>query len=230
MSKRDYIFAVCWLLISVFTGTTRGARLYADKDSDHLIPSKGYVDSAYEALLRRNLFLTSGNYARIVTLASAASMGESAISIYSKSGRSGESILITWSRAERNLWYAENGDDPAFPKKRIKIERRDAVFPKVLAETISAGVKRMLEGARPMTANGQIVVDPVNIEISVEGGATAVQRAVLTPDAVGKTTSSFRCVVRLLEAYCQTSSETTRSELARKIAMCAKSLVRNREP
>lgn len=228
MIKSNYTFALCWFSISLFAAVSEAGSRQQSND-DHLVPTKGYIDATYEALLRRKLFLTPANYGRIVTLASAASVGESAISIYSKSGRSGDPAFITWSHAERNLWYAENGDDPAFPKKEINVERLDAPFPKALAEAISAAVKGMLDKTHPMSANGRIAVDPVNIEVSLEEGGITRRRGLLTPDANGKATSSFRSLLRSLEEYSKTSSPTTRSELEKKIAADTTNLARSQE-
>lgn len=227
--KLHYTFVVCWLVIGSFVGLAAAATPHAGSGDDHLVPAKGYVDEAYKALLRRKLFLTSGNYARIVTLASTASVGESAISIYSKSDRSGSPVFVTSTRAARNLWYAENGDDPAFPKGKIRIERQDAPLPKPLAEAISAALKELLDKTRPMSVSGRIAVDPVNIEVSLEKGGVTRRRGLLTPDANGPTTSSFRRLLRSLEAYCKTSSPKTRSELEKKIAADANNLARGQK-
>src|SRR5437763_10706889 len=101
MNKTIQILAFSYLLVGICNAAlARDRRSLAD--DDHLIPINGRIELAYEKLLNRRLFVTSANYARIVTLASPASVGEAAIAIYSK-GHNADEVFITSTRAERNL-------------------------------------------------------------------------------------------------------------------------------
>lgn len=219
---------ICILLCScVLVTISRDALAVSPQpqaDDDHLIAANGRIDRAYEKLLNRRLFVTPANYARIVTLASPASLGEFAIAIYSKKGNDPDDVWITSTRAERNLWAAEFGGDPNFPKKpTIKIARRDFSFPKSTAVTVSNAIKRMLDASRPLSQSGRIVVGATKIEFSVENQEGKPVRALLTPDTQGKKTAALRRLTQLLEEYCE-GPPAGQSALEKKIGAEARRL------
>ena len=202
MNKTFQILASSFLLM-VICNVALAKDRRPHTDDDHMIPVNGRIEVAYEKLLNRRLFVTRANYARIVTLASPASVGELAIAIYSKRNNENEA-WITITRAERNLWAAEFGEDPSFPKvPAVKVTRRDASFPTSTATAVSTAIGRMLDQSRPLSKNGRIIVDATDIEFSLEKQQGRRVRALLTPDAQGPQTSALRRLTRLIEEYCE---------------------------
>lgn len=192
-------------------------------DDDHLIPIGGRIELAYERLLNQRLFVTPANYARILNLASPASVGEFAISIYSKR-KNADEVWITTTRAERNLWYAEFGKDPDFPKKpAVKVARCDALFPQSIAVAVSEAIERMLRQSRPFSKSGRIIVDATDVEYSVENQEGKRIRALLTPDSHGKRSDALRRLTQLLEEYCE-GSPAGQAALEKKIEAEARRL------
>lgn len=224
MNKALRILVSSYLLIGICNAGLANDQ-QPQADDDHLIPIDGRIELPYEKLLDRRLFVTPANYGRIVILASPASVGELAIAIYSKRSIADE-VWITATRAERNLWAAEFGEDPSFPKiPAVQVSRCDALFPKSTSAAVSSAIKRMVKESRPLSKNGRIIVDATDIVFAVQDREEKGMRALLTPEAQGKNTAALRRLVRLLESYCGAKPSTQQS-LSKKIETEAKSLTR----
>jgi len=168
---------------------------------DHLIPIEGWLDPEYKGLLTRKLFLTPANYARIVEFPPLPSLGEISVAIYSKANDL-DRAFITRTKGERNLWSAEFGSDPSFPRG-VKVVRADARFPKSTAVTLQRALKRMIDQSHPLeNPNNSIVLDAKVVEFSIEDLQAGRVGAFLSPYAVGKTGAALRRITRLLVNYC----------------------------
>jgi hypothetical protein len=224
MSKVFRSLALSYLLLCACNAAWSDDRRPGSAD-DHLIPMNGRIDAPYEKLLNRKLFITPANYTRIVVLSSPASIGELAVSIYSK-GNNADEVGITITRAERNLWAAEFGGDPSFPKvPAVNVARCDALLPKMTATVVSGAIKRMVDGSRPLSRSGRIILDATDIVFSVEDREGKRAEAVLTPDSHGKKSTALRQLVQLLQSYCQ-AKPAAKPSLSKKIDLEARNLMR----
>lgn len=207
---------VCFALFgTVSTGALAASHDPEPNVDDHLVPLEGWFEPAYKGLLARKLFVTRANYARIVEFPPLPSEGESSVAIYSKTNDP-EGTLITRTKGERNLWSAEFGTDPSFPKG-VKVTRCDAWFPKSTAVAVQEAVKRMLDQSRPLeNPRNAIIVDAPITEFSVEDPKRGREGAFLTPYAAGKTGAALRKIAQLLAEYCDTKP-VHRAALAKRI-------------
>jgi hypothetical protein len=189
---------------------------------DHLIPIESWLEPAYKGLLTRKLFVTPANYARIVEFPPLPSAGEVSVAIYSKASDV-DGTFITRTKGERNLWSAEFGSNPSFPKG-VKVARCDARFPTSTAVAVQGAVKRMLDQSRPLdNPNNAIILDAKIIEFSIEDPQRGRVGAFLSPYAVGKTGTALRRITRLLAEYCD-ARPGKRAALARRIEVEAQRL------
>lgn len=214
-----YFFTLVGLCGEAFGGISR----LKSTTNDHLEPPDERFEPAYRKLLSRKLFTTPANYVRIVDLPSPASVGETSIAIYSKPDKPDE-ILITSTKAARNLYYAAFSDDPNSPKDPpMEITRCDASFPKFAADAITEGIRRTLANTHPRKKGDSIILHGTEIEFSIDDRLGRNVRGLLTPYAKGKTGAALRRLTELLEKYCKTKSEN-RAVLVKEIESQARHL------
>jgi hypothetical protein len=195
------------------------------RKTDHLVPSDERIDPAYRKVISQRLFVTRANYARIMELPSPASVGESVVAIYSNEQNLDEAY-ITYTRAERNLYYAAFAGDPSFPNDpAIKIARCDAPFSKPVATAVSAAIKHLLAQSHPRRKSNLIILHGTDVEFAVEELGRGSVRGLLTPYAVGKNGATLRRLVQLIKKYCHANS-VRRAVLAKQIKAHADELMR----
>jgi hypothetical protein len=193
--------------------------------NDHLEPPDERFEPMYRKLLSRRLFVTPANYARVVNLPSASSIGESTVAIYSKPDRPDE-VFITCTSAASNLYAAALSDDPnILTDPPVRINRCDAKFPKQMASVISEAIGRLLVETRARKKGDAIILHGTEIEFSIENRSGRSIRGLLTPYAKGKNGTILRRLAELLRLYCE-SKATFRSDLARKIDVQARLLIK----
>lgn len=206
-----YVSAACLLSPALANGSVKS------NNGDHLVPIDGLLEPAYQTLLSRKLFVTSADFARIVILPSAASKGESAIAIYSSTIKSNKLALVTWTQAERNLWYAASDNEGILSRDTpVGISRSDANLPKSVARVVSNAVRQMLSRSRPASKANRVILDGTDIEISIDNLVNGPKKGLLTPYAQGKNAMSLRRLCKMLETYCKAKS-VNRSPLLLKI-------------
>jgi hypothetical protein len=186
-----------------------------DPADDHLIPVGDRMNSSYESVLRRRLFVTRANLGRIIVLPSNATEGETAVSLYSDAA--GES-RVTLTRAKRNLWWAEFGKDPDFRKGPAPgVTRVNASIPPEVGERIFQALRRAILRTRPLrNQNNTVIVDSTAIVFVTNGENERRRYGLLTPYAAGKNGESMRRLTALLQQYCDAST-AQRVALLRKI-------------
>lgn len=213
----------CFALLGIMSAVTAASKQEAKSSvDDHLIPIEGWLDPAYKELLTRELFVTPANYARIVEFPPLPSLGEISVAIYSKANVL-DRAFITRTKGERNLWSAEFGSDPSFPRG-VKVVRTDAGFPKSTAVTLQRAFKRMIDQSHPLeNPTNSIVLDAKIVEFSLEDLQGGRVGAFLSPYAVGKTGAALRRITRLLVDYCDSGPEK-RAVVAARIAAEAERL------
>lgn len=205
-------------LLLVFAHILRGST-----ENDHLNPVHPKLEPAYEKLLTEFLFKTPANYARIVWLPSAASVGECAISIRSD-GKDDDGTVITCTTAERNIWYAASElNHDLSQRPRLKVQTKDTRFPRSLAELISFRLRKTMSHRAPIVRTKHIPVDGTDILFSVPDGRARELSALLDQVAEGKVSSSLRRLQKLLRQYCEVEP-SGRSRLETEIASEARRL------
>jgi hypothetical protein len=222
-SALSYLYCIMACLAASAMARERASSEY----NDHLVPFDGIVEPSYQTLLSQKLFLTPGNFVRIVILPSAASKGEVAIAIYSDSKMAADSVTVTCTKAKRNLWYAASDENGGLSKNTssIEIERSDAVFPKAVAATIVRGATRMLDQCKPLDKTNDTFVDATDIEVLIESSPNKRVRGLLTPHARGRSGSALRALTEILERYCEATPEN-KKQLLRKIEARANQLAK----
>jgi hypothetical protein len=205
-----------------FLGTISTTAPAESNVDDHLIPIEGWLEPGYKELLTRKLFVTPANYARVVEFPTLPSLGEVSLAIYSKASDP-DGTFITRTKGERNLWSAEFGSDPSFPKG-VRVVRCDARFPKSTAVALQGAVKRMLDQSRPLeNRDNAIILDANIIEFSIEDPQRGRVGAFLSPYAIGKIGAALRRITQLLAGYCD-STPPKRAALAKRIEVEAQGL------
>lgn len=221
---------VAWLphlcLFSGFVSSSSAlARDTGSDNIDHLVPIDGIVEPAYLKLLSRKLYLTPTNFVRVTVLPSAASTGETALSFYSKPG-SGEDVVLTCTRAERNLWAAASNIDPTLGREpAVSVQRLAVPFSRTLARSMSEVIKQMIYQSRDATGTDRIIIDGTDILFSVEDHGGRILRARLAPESEGKKSAILHRITELLRDYCE-SIPVDRSALTRSIKTEVEDLTR----
>jgi hypothetical protein len=173
-------------------------------------PDTGLPD--YHTVLDRKLSLTPADCGRLLVLPSPASQGEEAVSIWSNGSRH----RITYTKASRNIWYAEmSPKDPDYHGP-VRIFRADADIPASTALAIRRAWTEML---RRTASTGyhteRVPIHPTEYEFSLRDGAQTRIGTVI--DALsGKRTSELIGVAHLLIDYCR-SDDIKRGHIAREI-------------
>lgn len=199
-------------LLLVFAHMLRGSM-----ENDHLNPVHPKLEREYEDLLADFLFKTPANYARVVSLPSAASLGECAISIHSE-GKDNEGTVITCTTTEKNIWYAASELNRNLSQRpQLKVQRKDIRFPRSLAKLISFRLRKTIAHRAPIVGTKRIPVDGTDILFSVPDGRGRELSALLDQVTEGKMSSSLRRLQKLLRQYCEVEP-SGRSRLEKEIA------------
>lgn len=203
------------VLAGIVTPCFGGLRDIAASENDHLMPVNDILDPGYYGLLSRKLFVTSSDFGRVLDLP--AGKAEVAIAIYSKRGGTSRDVLITCTKASKELWYAGSDEQFHFTKNpSVSVRRVDVLFPKSTANAVSEGIKRVLRQSRSPTKGNIATVDGGAIEFSIENQKGVFTRGILPPFARGKNSSALHRLTNLLRAYCD-SKPVNQVGLAREI-------------
>lgn len=179
-------------------------------DNDHLVPAPT-ADPTYATALRKYLFVTPDNFARI-TIMPSGKEGELSIALYSVVGSEDETALrLTCMRATENIWYATSESNPnrqADPN--VPVQRVDATLPRDIANMLHAALTAQIARAKSSTHVGPAFVDGTEIEFSVHDLGGNVKTAVAGPITAGPTIDRLTRVVQLLRKYCDSPPERPR--------------------
>lgn len=183
---------------------------------DHLVPVGQMVYVPYQLLLARNLYLTPANYVRVVFVPSSGAGPETAISLYSNLENTEEAIL-TWTQGDREVWAAASDLDPTLSRDpKVKINRVDLPFPKMLAISLSKAIQAMIEHSREATSSDRVTLHGTHILFMIDDFKGRTIQARLSPESRGRRTSALRKVTQVLMAYCKSKPEE-RPKLRKKI-------------
>ena len=201
--------AVSIIVAPVLSASSCHAREPSIAESDYLIPPHGIIQSDYYALLRRKLFISPSDFLRIVDLPSGAN--EAVVAIYTVRSSGEDDVRITYTTPHKLLWEAGADSQNRFVKDpRVSITRIDAPFPRSLALTVSAAIRRLVRERRPPLKTERVIVDGRLVEFSVLEGDQTI-RALLTPYMEGPKGTSLNNLVDLLRRYCVARSERPRT-------------------
>jgi hypothetical protein len=197
--------------------------------TDHLVPPLGSIDAHYKKVLERKLFLSPGDYGRVL-FTFGGNEGEYAVSIHPKK-QSDKEASMSCTRAQRNLGDATWELNPdRVGEKAVKVERTDVSIPKPVAISTSHAFLEMLQRTRERDINPdgeQPVFGGVNIEFSIKDSAGKVLEGVLTAEMKGEHVLCLKRIADLLAQYCEASPDQ-RLELAKRLQREANQLLDNR--
>ena len=104
---------------------------------DHLVPVVLNAEKDFRALLEKETLIVAEPCARMLKRPSAASEGESGVSVYAtQKGTSGSHFRVTLTNAARNMWYATATNNPDPSKASVSVKRVDADIPDSTASAI----------------------------------------------------------------------------------------------
>jgi hypothetical protein len=205
------------ILTTVISTPSVAAPKFDRENADHLVPVGRQLESAYEKLLARNLYVTPANYARIVILPSAGAIGETALTLHSGAGGRGQ-VILTCTHAQRNLWSEAFHLDVALTRApTVRISRSDVPFPEDLAGGLRDALKALIRQRHEPRGTDRIIIHGTDFLFSVDDARGRVTRALLAPESAGRISASLRRVAELLEQYCE-STPRDRAALAEKIS------------
>lgn len=212
-----------WLAPTIFAiGIAIGRLAEGSNENDHLNPVRSDLETGYRKFLADFLFITPGDVLRIVRLPSAASDGESAISISSRS--TGVVFDITYTKANRNIWCAASELDGGFARRpTLDVRRRDATLLRSTAELIATKIRRAIERRAPIVKMGRIPIDGTEIMFSTTDQNGKEFTAMLDPIAEGRRSYALRRLEDLLRRYCE-AEPAARGKLQQDIEVEAKAV------
>lgn len=190
---------------------------------DHLLPISFEVQLPYRAVLTESLFLSTGEYGRAVIRPPFE--GESCVAIYSlKRGEAETDIRVAYTKADKNIWYAQMRPIPPSAKQAIHVKHVEAPIARSTALAIANVWKEMLCRTRPIenTRDGPVEVDSTTIEFSLVKQGQALYGQ--SPQQRGKHTNALYELTRSLVAYCEVE-EFRRASVAKQIEDRANALL-----
>jgi hypothetical protein len=178
--------------------------------TDHLLPlGDGEIEDSYKEVLRRKLFVTAADYARI-TLLYGGVEGERSFAIHSdRSSPTG--VFMTCTQSAANLGTATWDLNPQrIDEAQISVRKTAVPMPKGVAEEISRAVKQAISDARrrEMSNPAQGTIFDGTRIIFATGKAS--QEAILTPECQGGHMVMLRNLVEQMEDYCKNRSNRGR--------------------
>jgi hypothetical protein len=143
------------------------------------------------------------------------------VAVHLGEGRDLENTFVTYTKADRNLWFAN--EYPKTNQKEIKITRIDAAIPKSTAIAVGEAWKRMLYRTQALALGGPFANDPIEFEVSLvnhEGEALYGR----LPLERGKHTEALYQLEKQLIAFCE-AAPSKRPAISQQIERDANALV-----
>lgn len=196
-----------------------GFSALAESRLDHLVPvdeqrERGEPFATYNKAIERNLFLTSGDIARVVRLPGTIGV-ETVVSVYSVQQAGDLDYRITVTQPSKSLWNPEGA------RRSVNIRRLDAPLPASTALMVQKAWAAMLHSMRESHGSDDLVEASAQIFSIKEGEKRLRGQAEGIPR--GRVARLSR-IADLLTGYCE-HSPSRRKDLAIQIEReCARLL------
>jgi hypothetical protein len=190
-------------------------------NQDHLISFNFESELGDRSVLLDKLVLTNQDYGRFLILPSDPSEGEIAVAVHTGVGRDLENTFVTYTKADRNLWFSK--EYPKSGDKKIEVARIDAPIAKTTAKAVAEAWRRMLYRTQPRGFTGIYVPDPTVFEVSLVGSEGEAMYGRMPLDRGKHTEALYQLAMKLID-YCKTDP-SKRPAKAKEIEEGANSLV-----